>query len=60
MEEIYICPSCGSINTKEMIGFRNYTPTTRKCIDCDYIGICPTVPKEKIKEFQKRMKKKNK
>jgi len=56
-KEVYICPQCGSINTKDVIGLR-YTPTARKCVKCDYMGIFPTIPKDKIKEFQKRIKEK--
>ena len=54
-EDTHICPKCGSTNAKEVIGLR-YTPTARKCLDCDYIGIFPIIPKNKIKEFQKKIK----
>jgi len=56
-KEIYICLQCGSINTKEVIGLR-YTPATRKCIDCNNIGVFPLISKNKIKGFQRRIKKK--
>jgi len=54
-KEIYICPQCGSTDSKELIGLR-YTPTARQCAKCNYMGIFPIIPKNKIKEFQKRIK----
>ena len=47
-KEVYICPQCGSINTKDVIGLR-YTPTARKCVKCDYIGIFPLIYKKSVR-----------
>jgi len=58
-KEKYICPQCGSENTKEQVGMQG-TPTLRKCLDCSHAGIFPTVTGDRIKEFQEEIKKKNK
>jgi len=56
-KEVYICPQCGSTDSKDIIGLR-YTRTARKCNDCRYTGIFPIISMNKIKEFQRKMKKK--
>jgi len=55
---ISICPQCGSKNTKEIVGLR-YTPTTRKCLSCGFIGIFPLIKKSKLKQFQKLIESKS-
>ncbi|UZE93932.1 MAG: hypothetical protein IB618_04215 [Candidatus Pacearchaeota archaeon] len=56
---IKICPKCGSTKVKMppagmdlKLTFRDY------CLDCRARGIFPEIEKTKVKDFQKKLKKK--
>lgn len=58
---IKICPNCGSTRIKMppagmdcKLSFRDY------CLDCEQIGNFPEIEENKIKEFQKKLKKRKK
>ena len=51
-KEIHICPQCGSTETHDLIGLK-YTPTARKCKNCEHFGIFPIIKNNKIGLFQK-------
>lgn len=62
-DKIRICPKCGSVDTESKVTILQAAgvPFIITCNSCSYQGyIFPEVPKNKIKEFQKDIKKFNK
>ena len=67
-KSVKVCPKCGSLNWT-MVSMKNPSdsliihggelirPDVFECGDCGFVGTFPEVEKNKVKDFQKRLKK---
>lgn len=68
IKDVKICPECGSTNLsgKGQPNVAGSMPVfgydegihTNKCLDCDYTGICPTIPVKDLQKIRRQIKKK--
>lgn len=65
-KSVSICPRCGSLERREAdhnirgISLLGIVPTRKShCLNCGYEGIFVTIDKDRLNDFRKELKKKN-